>query len=948
MLTVLRKSIKYTWCGCLVFGSAQVIGATPTIGGQSGYINMPSASVEADGTFSMGYGYDSPYGELWATATILPFLQVTGRYVSISGIAGFTSDINDPRFGYGRYKDKVIDAKLKLWDETAWLPSVAVGTTDLLGTQLFKGQYVVASKTFGPSNNLEASLGYGHKRPDGLFAGARWRPDNMPNWAVVAEYDANDYAKDFNADKTFAGERRKGPSLGVEYRWGWLGVQAARHRDHSSINAFVSIPFADKEYIPKIYEPAYFQEKEAGARPSIDEWQNDAGHGAALVQALAKQDYKNIRIELKGHALHLTLTNSRISNLGRAVGRAARTALALAPAGISTLRITYTKREQPVATYEFLDLNQLNDYLAMKSDRRAFLATVLVRYPNRDDIIHDDQAGMLAGIKDNAGLDVLLGQDGHVVQISSEDREANRFKVVPKLGFFFNDPSGALRYELSAAANYDKRLAEGLYLNSALGLTIAESVSGVTQASNSLLPHVRSDVAEYKRGNRFKLNRLLLNKYVTLDERWYGRVSGGIYEEMFSGVGGQVLYLPKDSRWAADLSVDALQQRDFKGWLGRQDYQTVSALGALHYRLPYDITATARVGRFLAKDVGVRAEFKRRFQSGIEVGAWYTRTDGKDTTSPGTVASPYHDKGIFLSIPLGSMLANDSQASAGFAIAPWTRDVGQMVASPGDLYEIMENSRRDITTADGLGNFAERADEKDHPAVNPPLKTFGNPLPVMRMRLEDSSSKLPAAPDFAKGAGLAAGAVLVASLGDKKFGEFFKDHAGARLVRGWDKVGKAAPLVAIGAAGIALAMGDDRMQNTGLIALQSVAGAVGAGTVLKYAVARARPEDERGAWARAPSRSNSSFPSGHAAVTFAAVTPFAKEYDAPWLYGVAALGSMGRVAGRQHWVSDVVGGGVLGYAISSWLWQAQRDGSNYAIAVNPGPGEIGVTWQKSY
>ena len=475
---------------------------------------MPSASVEADGTFSMGYSYDSPYGTLWATSTILPFLQVTGRYISISGIPGFTNASNSYGSDYGRYKDKAIDAKLKLWDEAAWLPSVAVGTTDLFGTERFAGRYVVATKTFGRSNNLEASIGYGHKKPDGLFAGARWRPDNLPNWALVAEYDANDYANDYRASETYAGQRRKGPSVGVEYRWGWLGVQAARHRDNSSINAFVSIPFSDREYIPKIYEPAYYREQDARPRPSIDEWQNDAGHGAALVQALAKQDYKNIRVELKGNALNLTLTNSRISNLGRAVGRATRTALALAPVGISTIRITYTKREQPVATYEFFDLKKLKDYLDMKIDRKAFLETVLVRYPNRDDIIHDDQTGMLAGIKDNAGLDVLLGQDGHIVQVSSEDREANRFKVVPKLGFFFNDPSGALRYELSAAANYDKRLGEGLYLNSALGLTIAESVSGVTQASNSLLPHVRTDVAEYKRGNRFKLSPPIASQQV--------------------------------------------------------------------------------------------------------------------------------------------------------------------------------------------------------------------------------------------------------------------------------------------------------------------------------------------------------------------------------------------------------------------------------------------------
>lgn len=67
---------------------------------------------------------------------------------------------------------------------------------------------------------------------------------------------------------------------------------------------------------------------------------------------------------------------------------------------------------------------------------------------------------------------------------------------------------------------------------------------------------------------------------------------------MFRGVGGQVLYLPKDSRWAADLAVDALQQRGYKGLFDSLDYKTVTAIGSVHYRLPRDITVTARAGRF--------------------------------------------------------------------------------------------------------------------------------------------------------------------------------------------------------------------------------------------------------------------------------------------------------------------------------------------------------------
>ncbi|HCY63571.1 MAG TPA: hypothetical protein DHV59_12235 [Oxalobacteraceae bacterium] len=939
--------MKCAWCGCLVVSGAQAF-AAPALNGQTGYINMPSAAVETDGNFNIGYSYDSPYGALWATSTFLPFLEVTGRYVSITGIPGFSSDPNAYGGQYGRYKDKVIDTKLQFLEENGWRPAMALGITDVFGTGLFKGQYVVASKTFGPNKNLEASFGYGNQRPDGVFAGLRWRPQSLPDWALVAEYDANDYPKDFRAAETDAGQRKKGPSVGVEYRWGWLGVQAARHRDHSSINAYVSIPFGAREFIPKIYEPPYYQPKQPRPRPTLEQWRNDPAHGTAMIDVLGKQDYKNIRAELKGHTLHLSLTNSRISNLGRAVGRATRIALAFAPAELRGIHVTYTRLEQPIATYEFFDLDKLANYLDGRIPRQQFLETVLVRYPNQDDIQQADREGVLVGVKDNAGLEVLTAHDGESIQLISEDREANRFKLAPRVGFYFNDPSGALRYEVAAGANYNKRLGNGLYLNGAMGLKLIENVSGVTQPSNSLLPHVRTDVADYKRGSRLKLHRLLVNQYMMPAERWYARVSGGLYEEMYRGVGAQVMYLPKDSRWAVDLTVDALQQRDFQGWFGKRNYQTMTALGALHYRLPYDMTATARVGRFLAKDEGVRMELKRRFQSGIEVGFWYTRTNGKDITSPGRPDAPYHDRGIFLSIPLRSMLPSDTLAGAGMAISPWTRDVGQMVASPGDLYDLVENPRRDLTSYDGLGNFAERQDEQNLPAVNPPVLPLRNPWPAMRQRLESSSSALPNAPDFFKDVGMTAGAVVVASLSDKVIDRFAKDHAGSSVTKGLDKFGQAMPIAMMGAAGLAAALGDERMQNTGLISLQSGFASAGFSIASKYAVGRARPLEERGNWARAARRSDSSFPSNHASVAFATVTPFAKEYDAPWLYGVAAVGSMGRVAARKHWFSDAVVGGILGYATGSWLWDAQRQGRKSYVSFNGGGGEYGVTWQTTY
>ncbi len=854
------------------------------------------------------------------------------------------------RAGDGRNKDKVVDAKLRLWEEGAYMPSVAIGATDIFGTQLFRGQYIVATKRFGESKNFEASVGYGNDRPDGVFAAARWTPTQAPNWALVAEYDANDYQRDYRATDTFAGKRSKGPAVAVEYRWGWLGAQVARHRDHFSANLSVSVPLSQREFLPKFFEPAPYDAKKAPPRATMQQWLQEDSHSLGMVAALAKQDFKNIRVRLEAGTLHLTLTNSRISDMGRAVGRASRTALAFVPAGTRALRITYTQNEQPLVTYEFSDLAGMTDYLAGRTKREQFLNSVTVRYATPSDRI-GDREGMLAGVAEGTGLGVQVGGDGNIVQLSSEDSESGRFKVVPRMGFYFNDPSGALRYELAAVANYDKRLGEGLYLNGTLRGTLIENISGVKQPSNSLLPHVRTDVAEYKRGGKIKLNKLMVNKYFNPAERVYARVSGGLYEEMYRGVGGQVMYLPPDERWAADVTVDALQQRGFKGWLDKRDYQTVTALGALHYRLPYGVTVTGRAGRFLAKDRGVRLEFKRRFRSGVEVGAWYTKTNGNDITSPGTPASPYNDKGIFMSIPLSSMLPSDSLAGADFSLSPWTRDVGQMVSSPGDLYEMVERPRNQMHSYDGLGNFGERKDEQGLPAVSPPDRLPSVSWPAFRLRLEQSARSSPPLSSWMYGGAIAGGAVLASAALDKPVDKFVSKHADSRAARTWNNFGKNMPVALVATAGAAIALGDDRMQNMGIISMQAVAASVGVTAVGKYAIGRARPEENRGSWARIGedrSRSDSSFPSGHSAVAFAAVTPFAQEYDAPWLYGVAALSSAGRVAGRKHWVSDTVAGGIIGYTVGTLLWKGQRDNTRSKWTIAPGPKEITVAYQTSY
>ncbi len=148
----------------------------------------------------------------------------------------------------------------------------------------------------------------------------------------------------------------------------------------------------------------------------------------------------------------------------------------------------------------------------------------------------DDDAGFVDGIH--------RSDEGHLLSFRHENRELSTFQLVPfNVGVFFNDPNGAARFDLFTTANYTRQIGTGRFLESSVRLSLYENVSNVSEESNSTLPHVRSDIAQYLQGGgRFKLSRLLVNQYLQPAERVYARLTAGIYEMMFAGTGGQVLY----------------------------------------------------------------------------------------------------------------------------------------------------------------------------------------------------------------------------------------------------------------------------------------------------------------------------------------------------------------------------------------------------------------------
>jgi hypothetical protein len=670
----------FVLCFCI-----RSVHAEPSLLGQTGLINMPDARIEESGTLRFGYAYYEPYPTLWSTISMFSRLEFGARYTRFMRVTAFGGQEN-----YGDYKDKAFDAKLTLLKESKYLPRLSVGVHDFIGTKLLKDEYVALNKRFG---SVDVTLGYGRYRIDGVFGGVRYKPQWLKGFGFVAEYDAFDYKNDPYANQSKVDQKPGGATYAIEYRWGWLGSQVSYQDGDWGANAYFSIPLNQKEFIPKIDEPPPFSKQVY--RPTIQEWQQDSKYKRDLIRALETQGYKNVRVLLNDNTLELGFSQPRMTYVGRVIGRGVRTALLMSPIGTQSIKLTYySEIDEPLLTYHFKDLPQLEAFFSGTVTYGELVKNLTVSYAEPKYTKELERNTQLLPTSKGAGkLEFKRNEEGHAISLKQETNRLTGFFLIPfGLGIYFNDPSGAFRYDLFALARYRGQLGKGLFINGAVRMTLSENVSDVTQESNSLLPHVRSDVAKYKgEDNLFKLNDVYLNQYFHLMPRVYGRLTLGYYEEMFGGTGGQLIYIPKSGSWAVDATVDWLKQRDYDGGFGFRDYETVTALMAFHYNIKkYGVTLTARGGRFLAKDSGVRFEFARTFKSGAKVGAWYTYTDGEDTTSPGSPSNPYYDKGVFFSLPLSALLTKDTKAKGGFSLSPWTRDVGQMVKSPGDLYDAVE------------------------------------------------------------------------------------------------------------------------------------------------------------------------------------------------------------------------------------------------------------------
>jgi membrane-associated phospholipid phosphatase len=494
----------------------------------------------------------------------------------------------------------------------------------------------------------------------------------------------------------------------------------------------------------------------------------------------------------------------------------------------------------------------------------------------------------------------------------------------PSYSQILGGPDGFLLYEVGLQAKLEQRFTPGTWLSANFNARLFDNYEGFKYDAPSSLPRVRTYAREYVTTSRVTMPVLQLTHVQDMAGGHYASLYGGMLEDMYGGVGAEWLYRPWQGKLAFGVDVNHVRQRDFAQNLQFRDYSVNTGHATLYWDTGWnDLQVKLSAGQYLAGDSGATLDVKRVFANGTAIGAWVTKTN----VSAQQFGEGSFDKGIYLNIPFDVMLPKSAPGIATLVWNPLTRDGGARLSRSFSLFDFTrQRDARTWSLNSSPVSTSRRFNSADDNATieSEPSQNLWEYASTSSSSLGKGIAGVPAS-TWAWGGAL----VLGASLLDNNVDQWAKNHQSDS----WDRTASIANGVpyalALGTGLLFTGIAGDDSAATAKTSLTAAAYTIGGNLLTKYAVGRARPADELGNSSfngLTSSAAQSSFASNHVALAFALVTPFAQQNDNPWLYALAATTGIGRVQSREHWLSDTVAGGLMGYAIGSLTYETQRGG----------------------
>ena len=698
--------------------------------GSLGLIRMPSARFHEEGTIAFHWSKNDPYTRGSIIAYPFSWFEASYQYTDVnnalySNVESFS--------GNQTYKDKGFDVKFRLIRERDYLPQVAIGIRDIAGTATFAAEYLVASKqikipkhflegkylkkyfngynyltnfdlTFGlgwgdlsyskftnPLKNLDSSFkrrtliqntqggefspGRYFSGPMGVFAGVEIPLPNLSGLKLKIEYDGTDYLeegfpfgrKSFQLAFEPIKQSQSRINYGLTYPViNYIQVYGAFTKGNTlSFGFTLSAGLGKKNPVIKSSDKL-----KSVKNPILRKELADGDDETLMILAMDVLRQNDIHISKgsrNGEELTLAYAQNKYMSHVMAVGRAAQALDQVSPDYIKTFTLE-TMNAGSVLNSISIDREAFNKY---KKDKIYLLAKNEIeinssKYNEDDYTFNPPFAYPYIFWKIEPDI---------VAQIGGPD------------GFFFGNARLAGQAEIKFSRN--------LSFTTEASIGIYDNFDELKLASDSVLPHVRTDIVKYLKETRdYSLNRMQANYFMNPWNDLYAKISGGLLEDMFGGIGGEILYRPMHRNFAIGAEVWSVRQRDYNMDFSFLDYTTDTGHINLYYLEPRSkVTFAVKGGRFLAGDSGVNIDFSRRFKSGLRIGAFFSLTDiSKEEFGEGSF-----DKGFYFNLPMQAFFTNYSRSLAGWGLKPLTRDGAAYVThshhlwgitTPGQAYSI--------------------------------------------------------------------------------------------------------------------------------------------------------------------------------------------------------------------------------------------------------------------
>lgn len=654
--------------------------------GGVGLIQMPTARVNDAGSFSLNYQDSEEYRFWSASLQLFPWLETTVRYTDVR--TRLYSD--DPGFsGNQTLKDKGIDVKLRLWQESEYLPNVALGFRDFGGTGFFESEFIAASKRIGPFD-LHLGIGWGYlgssgninnpfcqlknsycdrplgfsglggkidyqrffKGPAALYGGIEYQTPWTP-LRLKLEYDGNNYLQDR------AGVLEQDSKINL----------AAVYTLNEAFDFNINYQRGNTFGFGVNYKLNFNQIKQVKLDPQALEIPTVLPESAdTLDRARLRQDlYLNAGFVIDNYVLkddEIILKGSQVAYRDNdvAINRIGRVLANYLPKQVKTYRIVIIANDMPMVetTIDAQQFIRAARYSSPEADVKSSYVRVNPKLADEEWAVERRERG--------------FGYSADMFWIQT-----------------FGNPEKFYMYQggilLGGAYQWNNNLS--LQTTAKVNvLTNFDEFNFKVDAQETGVPRVRTYIREYVTRRDITMENLFAHWKDDVAEDWYAQVYAGYLETMYGGVGGELLYKPLDSQLAIGVDLNYVRQRSYEKELAFFDYKTFTGHLSLYWTPTWldDTKITASVGQYLAKDKGVTVDFAKRFDSGIIIGAYAAITD----MSSADYGEGSFTKGFYLSIPFDVFSLKSATGRGRIPWIPIARDGGQMLNRPVRLDDVTE------------------------------------------------------------------------------------------------------------------------------------------------------------------------------------------------------------------------------------------------------------------